>query len=142
MNQWYFDIGILGVLLLLTVGFLSCIIMIMIRKVRKRKGKAVGISIGINSVLLAVTILYSISHSTYYKYNDWTILQSNIYTVEEKYGEFDLGKVNDNQNGSVAYYIYTDNGPIMPDHLKHYYYIEYDENGIVYNVYNSCQPGG
>lgn len=50
MNQWYFDIGILGVLLLLTVGFLSCIIMIMIRKVRKRKGKAVGISIGINAI--------------------------------------------------------------------------------------------
>ena len=142
MNQWYFDIGILGVLLLLTVGFLSCIIMIMIRKVRKRKGKAVGISIGINAVLLATTILYSISHSTYYKYNDWTILQNNIYTVEEKYGEFDLGKVNDNQKGCVAYYIYTDNGPIMPDHLKHYYYIEYDENGIVYNVYNACQPGG
>lgn len=142
MNQWYFIIGILAVLLLLTIGFVACIIMIMIRKVRKRKGKAIGISIGINIVLLSATILYSTSHSTYYKYNDWAILQSNIYAVEEKYGEFDLGKANDNQKGSVAYYIYTDNGPIMPDHLKHYYYIEYDENGIVYNVYNACQPGG
>lgn len=35
----------------------------------------------------------------------------------------------------------TDNGPIMPDHLKHYY-IEYDEWGVIYNVYASCQPGG
>lgn len=142
MNQWYFDIAILGVILLLAAGLFTCIIMIMIRKIRKRKGKAVGISIGINVILLAMTILYSIPHSTYYKYNDWSILHSNIYTVEEKYGEFDLGKVTDNQKGRVAYYIYTDNGPIMPDHLKHYYYIEYDENGIVYNVYDACQPGG
>ncbi|MGN0682897.1 MAG: hypothetical protein ACI4JY_04385 [Oscillospiraceae bacterium] len=142
MNQWYFIFGILAVLLLLTVGFITCIILIMIRQVRKRKGKAIGISIGINALLLGGTILYTASHSTYYKYNDWAILQSNIYTIEEKYGEFDLGKVNDNQKGRVAYYIYTDNGPIMPDHLKHYYYIEYDENGIVYNVYDECQPGG
>lgn len=142
MNQWYFIFGILAVLLLLTVGFITCIILIMIRKVRQRKGKAIGISIGINALLFGGTILYTASHSTYYKYNDWAILQSNICTIEEKYGEFDLGKVNDNQKGRVAYYIYTDNGPIMPDHLKHYYYIEYDENGIVYNVYDECQQGG
>lgn len=30
----------------------------------------------------------------------------------------------------------------MPDHLKHYYYIEYDEWGVVYNVHDSSQPGG
>ena len=142
MNQWYFDIVILAVLSLLAVGFLSCVIMIMIPKIRKRKAKAIGISIGINAVLLTATVLYSLSHSTYCKYNDWSVLQSSIYTVEDKYGKFDLGKVTDNQKGCVAYYIYTDNGPVMPDHLKHYYYIEYDENGIVYNVYDACQPGG
>jgi len=30
----------------------------------------------------------------------------------------------------------------MPDHLDHYYYIEYDENGIVKEVYEGSQPGG
>jgi len=69
-------------------------------------------------------------------------LQSNIYTVEQKYGEFDLGKIKDNAKGRVAYYIYTDNGPIMPDHLDHYYYMEYDERGVIYNVYDGVQPGG
>lgn len=86
--------------------------------------------------------MYYSSHSTYYKYNDWIILQRNIHMVEEKYGEFDFGEIEDGKKGTVAYYIYTDNGPIMPDHLKHYYYIEYDEWGMVYNVYDSCQPGG
>ena len=43
---------------------------------------------------------------------------------------------------SVYYYIYTDNGPIMSDHMKHYYYMEYDENGIVYNIYDGLPPGG
>ena len=87
-------------------------------------------------------ILYTISHSTYYKYNDWSILQNSIYEVEEKYGDFDLGQIRENQKGSVGYYIYTDNIPIMPDHLDHFYYMQYDENGIVYNVYDGCQPGG
>ena len=65
-----------------------------------------------------------------------------INMVEQKYGEFDLGEIKENEKGKVAYYIYTDNGPIMPDHLKHYYFIEYDEWGVIYNVYDSCQPGG
>ncbi len=142
MNQWYFDIGIIFLLILLIVGFIICVILIMIRKIRKHKGKAIIVSFGINLVMLAVTILYATSHSTYYKYNDWVILQSNIYAIEEKYGNFDLGKIRENQKGRVAYYIYTDDGPIMPDHLKHYYYMEYDESGAVYNVYDACQLGG
>ena len=97
---------------------------------------------GIYFVLLVVVILYALSHSTYYRYNDWAVLQSNIHMVEQKYGEFDLGEIKENEKGIVAYYIYTDNGPIMPDHLKHYYFIEYNEWGVIYNVYDSCQPGG
>lgn len=142
MNQWYFDILILFVLLLLIIGFITCNILIIIRKVRKRKCKTICISIVINAVLLTATISYSVSHSTYYKYNDWAILQSNIYTIEEKYGKFDLGEIKEGEKGRVAYYIYTDNGLIMPDHLKHYYYMEYDEWGVIYNVSNECQPGG
>ncbi len=62
--------------------------------------------------------------------------------VREKYGDFDLGIVESDKSGKVAYYIYTDNGPIMPDYLKHYYYIKYDECGVVYSIYEGCQPGG
>jgi hypothetical protein len=53
-----------------------------------------------------------------------------------------LGTISEGHSGTVAYYIYKDNGPIMPDHLDHYYYMEYDENGIIYKVYDGCAPGG
>lgn len=142
MNQWYFTIGILFILFMLIVRIIIGIILFIVHKVRKHDNKTTVVSMGINFVLLVVVILYALSHSTYYRYNDWAILQSNIHMVEQKYGEFDLGEIKENEKGKVAYYIYTDNGPIMPDHLKHYYYIEYDEWGVIYNVYDSCQPGG
>lgn len=142
MNQWYFTIGIWLILFMLLVGIVFGIILFIVHKVRKHNNKTIAVSIGINFALLVVVILYALSHSTYYRYNDWAILQSDIHMVKQKYGEFDLGNIKENEKGKVAYYIYTDNGPIMPDHLKHYYYIEYDEWGMVYNVYDSCQPGG
>ena len=129
-------------MLLLIVGIIICVISFITKLIRKINKKTVIIAAGIHFVLLIVTSLYAFSHSTYYKYNDWIILQSNIHMIEEKYGEFDLGEIKDGEKGIVAYYIYTDNGPIMPDHLKHYYYIKYDEWGVVYNVYDACQPGG
>ena len=46
------------------------------------------------------------------------------------------------KSGRVAYYIYRDDGWIMPDHLPHYYYIEYDENGLATKVYDGVAPGG
>ena len=124
------------------IGIIIGIFLFIVHTGRKHNNKAIAVSIGINFALLVVVILYALSHSTYYRYNDWAILQSDIHMVKQKYGEFDLGNIKENEKGKVAYYIYTDNGPIMPDHLKHYYYIEYDEWGVVYNVYDSCQPGG
>ena len=127
---------------MLIVGIIIGIILFIVHKVRKHDNKTTVVSMGFNFVLLVVVILYALSHSTYYRYNDWAVLQSNIHMVEQKYGEFDLGEIKENEKGKVAYYIYTDNGPIMPDHLKHYYFIEYNEWGVIYNVYDSCQPGG
>lgn len=127
---------------MLITGIVISIILFSVQKVRKYNNKTTAVSMGINFVLLVGVILYALSHSTYYRYNDWAILQSNIHMIEQKYGEFDLGEIKENEKGKVAYYIYTDNGPIMPDHLKHYYYMEYDEWGVIYNVYDSCQPGG
>ncbi len=142
MNTWYFLFGITCLLLFLTVGLFICIILFVKHRIKKQNSKVIIASTLVDAILLLIIILYTSSHSTYYKYNDWTILQNNVNMVEQKYGEFDLGEVRYGEKGKVAYYIYTDNGPIMPDHLKHYYYIEYDEKGIIYHVYDGCQPGG
>ena len=81
----------------LIVGLIISVILFIIRKIRKQKWKSAIISVSINFVLIAITVLYAVSHSTYYKYNDWAILQNSIYEVEEKYGDFDLGEIIKNQ---------------------------------------------
>ncbi len=90
MNQWYFTIGILFILFMLIVGIIIGIILFIVHKVRKHDNKTTVVSMSINFVLLVVVILYAFSHSTYYRYNDWAILQSNIHMVGQKYGEFDF----------------------------------------------------
>lgn len=95
------------------------------------------ISLCVCLITVAITALFMASHETYYKYNDWYVLGNDIDTIRETYDEFDIY-----QEGKAGYYIYTDNGPVMPDHLEHYYYMYYDENGIIYDVDESAQPGG
>lgn len=109
----------------------------LIRSCRKKKSVRKPIIVLIASTVLMLSlIVFVASHGTYYKYNDWKMLISNISMIEKEYGPFDVGTVVDNEAGRVGYYIYTDNGPIMPDHLDHYYYLEYDEWGMVYHVYD------
>lgn len=96
----------------------------------------------VSVVLLGCAVLFAVSHGTYYKYNDWYILGNDINKVVERYGSFDKGSVKIDKSGSIRYYIYEDNGPIMPDYLSYYYCIDYDENGIVYKVEVRASEGG
>lgn len=142
MEPWIIDICFLVLFLYFIIVGIVSVVLMMVKKRKKKSIKPTIISFVISICFLTFLVLFIVSHSTYYKYNDWTILQSDIYMVQQKYGDFDLGTVTNNQAGEVAYYIYTDNGPIMPDHLKHYYYMKYDEWGVIYEVYEACQPGG
>ncbi len=142
MNHYYVLFGALCVSALLVIELIICIGFLIRSFIKKASKKPIIISIIINAIFLFGIVFYSLSHSTYYKYNDWAILQNNVYTIEQKYGAFDLGEIKDNEKGKVAYFIYIDNGPIMPDHLNHYYYMEYDERGVIYHVYDGVQPGG
>ena len=96
----------------------------------------------VSVVLLGCAVIFAVSHGTYYKYNDWYILGNDINKVVERYGKFDKGSVEIDRSGSIRYYIYEDNGPIMPDYLDYYYCIDYDENGIVYKVEVRASEGG
>ncbi|MCM1226063.1 MAG: hypothetical protein NC320_01400 [Clostridium sp.] len=135
MNPWYFITFafIFGAILIIAL-IISVILLI------KRRKKVNVIFTAVNTMLIISGILFCCSHSTYYKYNDWAIKDHNINMIEQKYGKFDLVKIENNKSGRAAYYIYTDDGPIMPDHLKHYYYMEYDCWGVIYNVYDAPQP--
>ena len=104
--------------------------------------KALSILLSMDVIIFAASLVFVLSHPTYYKYNDWEIIGSHISNVKNRYGKFDIGTVRTGHSGEAGYYIYTDDGPIMPDHLPHYYYIHYDENGIVDSVKDSIPVGG
>ena len=142
MCQIYFELGMLFIGFLLIVGMIVSAVILLARIIRKTSCKTALIALGIQLLVFGASALFYASHSTYYQYNDWEILNSSIYEIQEKYGEFDLGKISEGHSGTVAYFVYEDNGPIMPDHLDHYYYMEYDENGMIYKVYEGCGPGG
>lgn len=95
-------------------------------------------------ILISALVLFFASHSTYIKYNDWWIVGNSVENVRERYGEFDLGKYNEN-GGTFGYFAYEDDGRhnlLDPSYLDMYYYIKYNSDGIVENVYMASQPGG
>ena len=136
MNPCIIDLCCLILFMCFVITAITSIILIVRRKHTRKNVKPVASLFVTNIILLIALILFKASHSTCYKYNDWLILQSNIYMIEQKYGVFDLGTINENQAGRAAYYIYTDN----KSNDRHYYYMEYDEWGVVYKVYEACQP--
>lgn len=97
MNPWIIDFCYLVLLLCFVIVGIASVVLLIVRKRKQKSIKSTVISLVISIFLLAVLILFIASHSTYYKYNDWVILQSNIYVVQQKYGDFDLGTIRDNQ---------------------------------------------
>ena len=143
MDPWYVDIFELFILTALFICFIILLVaQIKAKKHNKPSGKKIFIILSLDIVLFICSFIFILSHSTYYKYNDWIILNSDINSVMSKYGAFDRGTVQEGKSGKVGYYIYTDNGPIMPDHMKHYYWIYFDESGTVYKVEDNLPPGG
>ena len=142
MNPWYVGIIELFIFAVLIIFFMVFIVMLILSKKHNKPIKMKITMLFLDAILLICATVFCISHSTYYKFNDWAILNNDIYSVIDKYGDYDEAMVQENKSGKIGYYIYTDNGPVMPDHLKYYYWIYYDENGKVYKVEESCQPGG
>lgn len=135
MNHWHEVFLALFVISVLLLGFIICIAMLIFKK------KPI-IALLIDITLFLTVVLFIASHSVTFEYNNWAILNNSIYSVEEKYGAFDIGEVEYQKAGSVGYFLYEDNGPIMPDHLPHYYMMDYDESGVVYKVYEALPQGG
>ena len=148
MNPWYVSAIQICVFLTLFICFIVFLVMLITAiakaksKMKHRPIKTLSFLLSLDVILFAASLVFVLSHPTYYKYNDWTIQGSHISNVQNRYGDFDVGTVRTGQQGEVGYYIYTDDGPIMPDHLPHYYYIHYDENGIVDGVKDSIPAGG
>lgn len=142
MNPWYVEGIELFILFSLIICFVILLVMLILAKKHNKATRTKSILLSLDIIMFACSLLFVLSHSTYYKYNDWVILNSDINSVYEKYGAFDKGAIQEGKSGKVGYFIYTDNGPIMPDNMEHYYWIYFDESGNVYKVEDSLPPGG
>lgn len=108
-------------------------------KKKKEKGKPQLIC----SLALGVLIyLFLASHSTWIEYNDWWILNNDIAKIQSRYGKFDVEYSLCEGRRRAGYLIFSNNGPVMPDYLDYFYFMEYDTEGIVYRVYVKARPGG
>ncbi len=114
MNPWYVGITELAIISVLVIGIIICIICIIVRKHKGEKIRGYLTAFFVNAALLACTVLFVLSHGSYYKYNDWLILGSDIDTVIEKYGEYDIGCIKQGNSGKIGYYIY----PTSAIHLR------------------------
>ena len=117
----------------------------------------------ISSVLLIISVLTALlvsSHSTMISelpfiksapsmklYNDWWIIGNSVENVREKYGDFSRNKYGAfdgsyGEGGTVGYYIGTDENFLDPTHSPMYYWIDYNSDRIVTEVYIQTLPGG
>ena len=142
MNVWYMLLIYAGAILLVLV-FLAVSVAAMMNAVVKQNAVGRRLALLIAAVVLAgVVLLFTLSHKTYYRFNDWLIKSSTASDVIERFGKPDIGTYAEGKPGRIGYYIYTDNGPVMPDHLEHFYFIAFDEQGKVTEVSDSVRPGG
>lgn len=104
----------ISVFALLSIGVVISIIWY-IRCVRKQKRKVPPVLLFASTVALLLLFgLFCFSHPTYYQYNDVWIVGKHIRAVEEKYGTFNKGNIQEGVAGRVAYYLYKNNGPSCP----------------------------
>ena len=137
MNSLYIGILYFSVILILVIISVILLIKLILSCRNRTFSKKIVIGFAVSIILLALAVLFICSHRIHYQYNDWWILNHTIDEVENRYGNFDF-----EIGGISGYYLYTDNGPIMPDHLEHYYYMEYDAQGNIYRVYDAGTIGG
>lgn len=142
MNAWTMLFAYAAVVLL-ALALLAAAAAVMIYAAAKKKPvRKPLVFLAVSAALAAVVVLFTNSHGTYIRFDDWWIYRSGAQKTEERYGAPEIGGYVQGKPGRLGYYIYKDNGPIMPDHLRHYYYVEYDGQGNVTEIYDGAQPGG
>ncbi len=102
MNTWYVIVAEFEVFFVLSIVFL--VLMIKIIRAKKSHRKIIGkvLLLVCDVAAFAGVMVYSLSHATYYKYNDWVMLKSNVSEVVDKYGTPDLGSVKKGEKGNIA----------------------------------------
>ena len=126
MNAWYMLAAYVGAILICLALCAASLAVMMHGIVKQRRlGGRLAFLIAAGAVTAAV-LLFTNSHETYYRFNDWAVSGSTVQDIVKRYGEPDIN-------------MYT---PIMPDHLEHFYRIGIDENGRAAEISDTVRKGG
>lgn len=101
MNPWYELFIYLFLFAVIIISGIISVVMIIRNRKKGRSVKRNVISLVVCCAFIASLLLLVAFHPTYYKFNDWTILNSSIYEVQDKYGNFDIGKITPMEAGKV-----------------------------------------
>ena len=94
MNGWYMlavYVGAILISLALCAGALAVMIHGVVKQ--KRLGGRLAFLIAVGVVTAAV-LLFTNSHATYYRFNDWAVSGSSVQDVTARYGEPDIDRYN------------------------------------------------
>ncbi|MBQ8614694.1 MAG: hypothetical protein IJ416_10815 [Ruminiclostridium sp.] len=129
----FFIICLLAVPAIIVIILIALIIYGIVKKKRR-----IAVISSLILVIPAVLIVgYSLVFPTIFPYVDSLIYGKTKAEVIEIYGEPEL-----NGERRIGYYIGVDNRGIDPSYLDLYYYVYFDENGLVDEIYSGVQPGG
>ena len=105
-----------------------------IKKNKKEKSfNPLLLSIITLTILFLIAMSYAISHSTYYKYNDFKIYGRNIEEIEAKYGNCSFIHIRSDKSGSAGYSMNI---------IGEMYLMYFNEKGTVYKIDTGVGPGG
>lgn len=93
------------------------------------------------TVFACFTVWYC-AHGETLMYNDWWVVGNDVRSVEQRYGEFDVGEYEYGYDGEVAYSLGWDRDILISDSQEKFYYIKYNKKGIVTRVYVGGPYGG
>lgn len=130
MTQMTFLKWAFGLNVVLVLGVIACIVIFIVFAIKHKKKTPVLIA-GIALIMLNTTLnYYTVSHATFYKYNDSTIVGSTTDKIEKKYGPFE-------DRGEIEGKLYVRYAIKSEDEQPLYYWMLYDETGNVYEVYSA-----
>ena len=130
------DAIIIGMIVVPLLIVISLIVLIIYGAVKKKP----KIWITSSLILFVPPIIMGIFmfvFPTEFPYVDRILYGKTKGEVIEIYGEPEL-----NGERIIGYYIGVDNEGIDPSHLDMYYYVCFDGDGVVDEIYSGVQPGG
>lgn len=112
-------------------------------KKRKKAQKVLGIITAVCFVMVAASVMWTVSHYNHPEVNDWKFLGHNIAEIEQEYGEFCRKEVYDDNSGFAVLYTEQIVGHWMYDSNEYTcYHMEFDTNGKITKVFCERPVGG